>query len=89
MKGSITRKLRQIPPGYLLVGIDPHKKRHAVAIITPQAMVLSKFKVNNSLDGFTHLCQRVDQKVDRQGVSGAMYAIEAVSHFWRNLAYSL
>ena len=26
MKGSTTRKLHQIPPGHLLVGIDPHKK---------------------------------------------------------------
>ena len=59
MKGSITRKLYQIPRGHLLVGIDPHKKKHAVAIITPQAMVISKFKVNNSLDGFTHLCLQV------------------------------
>lgn len=89
MKDSTARKLRQIPPGYLLVGIDPHKKRHAVAIMTPQAMVLAKFKVSNSLDGFAHLCQRVDQEVDRQGASGAMYAIEAGSHFWRNLAYFL
>ena len=77
MKGSINRKLHQIPRGHLLVGIDPHKKRHAVAIMTPQAMVISKFKVSNSLDGFTHLCQRVDHEVDRQGASGAMYAIKA------------
>ena len=60
MKGSTTRKLHQIPSGHLLVGIDPHKKRRAVAIMTPRAMVISKFKVDNSLDGFTHLCQRVD-----------------------------
>ena len=89
MKGSTIRKLHQIPPGHLLVGIDPHKKRRAVAIMMPQAMVILKFKVDNSLDGFTHLCQRVDHEVDRQGFHGAMYAIEAGSHFWRNLAYFL
>lgn len=35
-------------------------------------MVVSKFRVDNSLDGFTHLCQRVDQEVDRQGFHAAM-----------------
>ena len=30
MKNSTARKLSQIPPGYLIMGIDPHKKIHVV-----------------------------------------------------------
>jgi hypothetical protein len=29
MKNSTARKLKHILEGYLLVGVDPHKKKHA------------------------------------------------------------
>jgi hypothetical protein len=29
MKNSAARKLKQVPAGYLIVGVDPHKKKHA------------------------------------------------------------
>jgi len=41
MKGGTARKLQQIPPGYLLVGIDPHKKRHAEAHVRPAVETLA------------------------------------------------
>lgn len=86
MKDSTTHKLAQIPPGYLMVGIDPHKRQHAAAVMTHQAQVTTKFKVANTMAGFKELRQRVDLEVQRQGASGAIYAIEAGAHFWRNLA---
>ena len=34
MKNNTARKLSQVPPGYLIMGIDPHKKIHvAVAMV--------------------------------------------------------
>ena len=36
MKSSTAMKLAQIPTGYLLVGVDPHQRQHAVAVMTPQ-----------------------------------------------------
>ncbi len=89
MKDSTARKLRQIPVGSLLVGIDPHQKKHAVAVMTQDARVVAKFQVNNSREGFVELCQRVDQAVQYQGSHGAMYGIEAGSHYWRTLAHFL
>jgi ribosomal protein L2 len=29
MKNTAARKLKQVPKGYLIVGVDPHKKKHA------------------------------------------------------------
>ena len=34
MKNSAAKKVRQVPAGYLVVGVDPHKKRHAAVAIT-------------------------------------------------------
>jgi hypothetical protein len=39
MKNSAARKLKQVPAGYLRVGVDPHKKRHAAVVITEDLMV--------------------------------------------------
>ena len=39
MKNSAARKLKQIPAGYLEIGIDPHKKKHAAVAITEDLMV--------------------------------------------------
>jgi len=29
MKNSAANKLKQVPVGYLVIGIDPHQKKHA------------------------------------------------------------
>ena len=53
MKNSTAEKLRQIPVGYLLmVGADPHKKKHAAVALTQEAVVRTKFKFANSREGY-------------------------------------
>ena len=89
MKGSTARKLRQIPEGSLLVGIDPHKKQHAVVVMTAQTQVVSRFKVSNSMEGFDELCQGVERLVRTGAARGAIYGLEAGGHYWRNVAYFL
>lgn len=89
MKNSIARKLAQILVNFLIVGIDPHKKMHAVVIMTREAVVLSKFKVANSREGFEFLIKRVKAEMDKAGADGAAFGIEAGGHSWRNLAYYL
>ena len=34
MENTAARRRKQVPEGYLIVGIDPHKKRHAAVAIT-------------------------------------------------------
>ncbi len=34
MKNSTAKKLKQVPEGYLIIGVDPHKKKHAVVVMT-------------------------------------------------------
>jgi hypothetical protein len=72
MKDSTTQKLVQIAAGSRLVGIDPHKRQHAAAVMTHQAQVTTKFKVANTMAGFKELRQRVDLEVQRQDASGAI-----------------
>ena len=59
MKNSTARKLKQVPKGYLVMGIDPHKKRHAAVAMTQDFTTHSKFKFNNSKEGFEVALERV------------------------------
>ena len=38
MKNSIAKKLKRVPEGYLMIGVDPHKKKHAVVVMTQGAI---------------------------------------------------
>jgi len=89
VKNNIARKLAQIAYNVLLVGIDPHKKKHAVVIMTREAVVLSKFMIPNSREGFELLIKRVKAAIDKAQAEGAAFGIEAGGHSWRNLAYYL
>lgn len=89
MKNSAARKLKQVPAGYLLVGIDPHKKKHAAVAMTQDLMVHSKFKFAKSRRGFEEALERVRIELVKTGCRGVIFAIETASHYWRNFAYYL
>ena len=89
MQNTAAKKRKQVPEGYLIVGIDPHKKKHAAAVITQDFTARSKFKFNNSQDGFEMSLGRVREKMVEAGCTGVFFAIETGGHYWRNLAYFL
>ncbi len=89
MKNSAARKLKQVPEGYLMVGVDPHKKKHAAVAMTQDFMVQSKLKFANSRPGFEEALERARLEMIRTGCRGVMVAIETASHYWRNFAYFL
>ena len=89
MKNSVANKLKQVPMGYLVIGIDPHKKKHAAVIMTQDFTTHSKFKFNNSKEGFEMALERIRMEMVRTGSRGAIFAIETGGHYWRNLAYFL
>jgi len=89
MKNSAARKLRQIPAGYLTIGIDPHKKKHAAVAITEDLMIRTKFKFMNSRNGFEEMLEKARAEMIKTDCRGIIFAIETGGHFWRNFAYFL
>ena len=88
MKNSAANKLKQVPAGYLVIGIDVHKKKHAAVVMTQDFTTHSKFKFNNSKEGFEMALERARIEMVRTGSRGAIFAIETGGHYWRNLATS-
>jgi transposase len=89
MKNSAARKLKQVPAGYLIVGVDPHKKKHAAVAINEDLVVQTKFKFVNSKNGFDEALEKARVEMVKAGCRGVMFAIETGGHFWRNFAYFL
>jgi transposase len=89
MNNSAAIKLRQVPEGYLIIGIDPHKKKHAAVAITQDYAVRCKFKFDNNREGYAIAVERIREEMVKAGCRGVMFALETGGHYWRNLAYFL
>jgi transposase len=89
MKNSAARKLKQVPEGYLIIGVDPHKKKHAAVAITQDFTLHDRFKFDNTRDGLEFLLRRVRAEMVKSNCRGVMFAIETGGHYWRNVAYYL
>lgn len=89
MENTLAKKLKQVPEGYMIVGIDPHKKRHAAVAITQNFTTRDKFKFDNTREGLEFLLRRVRTEMVKSDCRGAMFAIETGGHYWRNVAYFL
>jgi transposase len=89
MENTAARKRRQVPEGYLVIGVDPHKKRHAAVAITQDFTIHSKFKFDNTREGLEMMLDRARAEMVKTGCRGVMFAIETGGHYWRNIAYYL
>ena len=89
MKNSAAKNRKQVPSGYLVIGIDPHKKKHAAIFMTQDFTTQGKLKFNNSREGFEMVLERAKTEMLRAGCRGVIFAIETGAHHWRNLAYFL
>jgi transposase len=89
MKNSAARKMKQVPEGYLIVGIDPHKNKHAAVAITQDYTIRDRFKFDNTREGLESMVNRIRIKMTDVGCRGVMFAIETGGHYWRNIAYFL
>jgi len=89
MKNTAAMKRKQVPEGYLVIGVDPHKKRHAAVAITQDFTTQAKFKVDNTGEGLDRMLDRARAEMAKSCCRGVMFAIETGGHYWRNIAYYL
>jgi transposase len=89
MQNTAARKRKQVPEGYLIIGVDPHKKRHAAVAITQDFTIQDKFKFDNTREGLETMLERAKVEMVKSGCRGVMFAIETGGHYWRNVAYFL
>ena len=69
MKTRTAKKRKQVPAGYLVVGVDPHKKKHEAVCMTQDFMTHSKLRFENSREGFEALLERARTEMLRPDVA--------------------
>jgi len=89
MQNTAARKRKQVPEGCLVVGVDPHKKRHAAVAITQDFTIRDRFKFDNTREGLEFLLRRIRTGMVKPDCQRVMFAIETGGHYWRNIAYYL
>jgi transposase len=89
MENTAARKLKQVPEDYLVIGVDPHKKRHAAVAITQDFNTQAKFKFDNTREGLETMLARARVEMVKSNCRGVIFAIETGGHYWRNIAYYL
>jgi len=89
MENTAAKKRKQVPEGYLIIGVDPHKKRHAAVAITQDFTSQAKFKFDNTREGLEMMLDRAKVEMVKSGCRGVIFAIETGGHYWRNVAYFL
>jgi transposase len=87
VENTAARKRKQVPEGYLVIGVDPHKKKHAAVAITQDFAIQAKFKIDNNREGLEMMLSRARTEMLKSGCRGVMFAIETGGHYWRNIAY--
>ena len=58
MKNSAANKRKQVPAGYLVIGVDPHKKKHAAVFMSQDFTTHNKLKFDNSEKASTWYSKR-------------------------------
>ena len=81
MENSVARKLKQVPEGYLVVGIDPHKKKHAAVAITQDFTVQAKSKYDNTREGLEVMLKQARMEMAKFACRGVIFAIETGGHY--------
>jgi hypothetical protein len=83
MENTAARKRKQVPEGYLIIGIDPHKKRHAAVAITQDFTTRDKSKFDNTREGLETMLRRARTEMVASGCRGVMFvlSISDMGHF--------
>jgi len=89
MLNCTAKRLQEVRPNTLLIGVDIGKKQHACVVMDLGARVVTRFKFSNSRRGFERLLGKVKTLQDQVDAEHLLFGMEPTGHYWRNLAYFL
>jgi len=90
MENSTSKRIRAITATTLIVGIDAAKDVHWARITDYRGIDLCKpVKVNNNINGFESLLQRIEKLKNKHGCDKVIIGMEPSGHYWRALGWYL
>jgi len=81
MENTAAWKRKQVHEGYLIIGIDPQKRRHATMAVTQGFTMRGKFKFDNTSEGMETRSCRIRSEMVKTRCRRVMFAIDAGCDF--------
>jgi len=90
MKTNQNKKLEQITPKTLIVGMDMAKENHYARITDYRGKdLINPIKINNSKHGFENLLVGIERLKEKHEADKVIIGMEPSGHYWRVLGWRL
>jgi transposase len=89
MNGTLTKKMADVKPGTLFVGVDMGLDANVAVVLNAQAQRLARFRFPNDADGYAYFRRRLKQLQERHQAAAVRVAMESTNYFWKLLATDL
>jgi len=89
MTRTLSKKLADVKPGALFVGVDLGLDRNVAVVITERAQRLAKFGFPHDQDGYAYFRRRLATLQERHQAPAVLVGMEPTNYFWKLLAANL
>jgi transposase len=89
MNRTLTKKLAQVKPGTLYIGVDMGREHNVAVVLNQKAERLARFRFPNDGDGFNYFHRRSAALQKRHQAPAALVGMEPTNYFWKLLAADL
>jgi transposase len=89
MNSTLTKKLAQVKPGTLYVGVDMALKRNVAQVLGERAQRLDRFGFPNDREGYDYFQRRLERLREQQQAPAVLIGMEPTNYFWKLLATDL
>jgi len=76
MNRTLTKKLAQVKPGTLYIGVDMGRKHNVAVVLNERAERLTRFRFPNEKDGYDYLHRRGAALQERQQAPAVLVGME-------------
>jgi transposase len=83
---STIKKIGQVQPGILHIGVDLALEKNMVTVINEKAERVDRFSFSQDRGGYEYFLQRVEHVWQKQNASGIVVSMEPTNYFWKLLA---
>ena len=86
MSRTLSKKLANVEPGTLYVGVDLALKRNVAVVLSERARRLTRFGFPNNQDGYDYFHRRLETLRERHQAPAVLVGMEPTNYFWKLLA---
>ena len=89
MSRTLTKKLANVKPGTIYVGVDMGLENNVAVMLGERAEQLGRFRFPNERDGYDYFQCRIERQREKQQAPAVLIGMEPTNYFWKLLATDL